>query len=321
MDSAGNAYVSGVFSGTATFGSASLPSAGDTDIFLTKLGGLASQTITFFAIGNRTFGDSSFAVVSARASSGLPLSFTASGNCTIDINTEHSATRGAVTITGAGSCIITASQAGDGNYFPAVSVQQSFTIAKGTPVITWNSPGSIVAGTPLSGTQLNATVTLNGNSVSGTFNYNPPGGTVLAIGNGQTLALNFTPFDAANLNSPAQKTVTINVTAPPQTITTSATNVLQGNVITVTWANIANPTAKDWIGLYAAGASNTAYLSWFYLSCSQTPGLAPGSGSCPLVIPASLPNGNYQVRYLVNDGFSGIASSAAIDVGSSSSLP
>ncbi len=37
VDSSGNAYVTGYFSGTATFGSTSLTSSGDADIFIAKL--------------------------------------------------------------------------------------------------------------------------------------------------------------------------------------------------------------------------------------------------------------------------------------------
>src|SRR5207237_475747 len=81
----------------------------------------ANQTITFEALANKTFGDADFNV-SATASSGLPVSFTATGNCTIAGNTVH--------ITGAGSCTITASQAGDANYNAAANVSQTFSIAK-----------------------------------------------------------------------------------------------------------------------------------------------------------------------------------------------
>jgi hypothetical protein len=43
-----------------------------------------------------------------------------------------------VTITGAGSCTITASQAGDANYAPAPDVPQTFSIAKANQTITFN---------------------------------------------------------------------------------------------------------------------------------------------------------------------------------------
>jgi hypothetical protein len=84
----------------------------------------ANQTITFNALANKTFGDPDF-TVNATADSSLPVSFAASGNCTVT-----SPSPGTVHITGAGACTITASQAGDGNYNAATNVPQSFNIAK-----------------------------------------------------------------------------------------------------------------------------------------------------------------------------------------------
>jgi hypothetical protein len=80
-----------------------------------------NQTITFGALSNKTYGDADF-TVAATASSGLAVSFTASGDCTVSGDSVH--------ITGAGSCTITAHQAGNGSYNPAPDVARSFTIAK-----------------------------------------------------------------------------------------------------------------------------------------------------------------------------------------------
>src|SRR5207253_9899346 len=81
----------------------------------------AKQTISFDTLANKTFGDADFNV-SATASSGLSVSFTATGNCTIAGNIVH--------LTAAGSCTITASQGGNANYNAATNVPQTFTIAK-----------------------------------------------------------------------------------------------------------------------------------------------------------------------------------------------
>jgi len=80
-----------------------------------------NQTITFGALPNKTFADVDFSV-SATATSGLTVGFTASGQCTVAGTNVH--------LTGAGSCLITASQSGDTNYNPATSVPQNFTIAQ-----------------------------------------------------------------------------------------------------------------------------------------------------------------------------------------------
>lgn len=79
----------------------------------------ANQTITFAALGDKTFGDADFAV-SGTSDSGLALSFAGSGQCTVSGSMVH--------IISAGSCMVTASQAGSGNYTAAVDVAQSFTI-------------------------------------------------------------------------------------------------------------------------------------------------------------------------------------------------
>jgi hypothetical protein len=80
----------------------------------------ASQTIGFGSLPNRTYGSQDFNV-SATASSGLPVSFSASGNCTVSGATMH--------LTGAGSCTVTASQPGDVAYNAAADVSQTFSIA------------------------------------------------------------------------------------------------------------------------------------------------------------------------------------------------
>ncbi|MEI7901464.1 MAG: fibronectin type III domain-containing protein, partial [bacterium] len=49
--------------------------------------------------------------------------------------------------------------------------------------------------------------------VPGVFAYTPSGGTVLPVGNGQTLSVQFTPADTSAYTAPAAKAVTINVIA------------------------------------------------------------------------------------------------------------
>jgi N-acetylneuraminic acid mutarotase len=87
--------------------------------------GKADQTIDFGPLSDRAFGDPPFAI-SANSSSGLPVSFSASGSCTVSGST--------VSLTGVGSCTITADQAGDDDFNPAPSVQQSFAVLYNTTV-------------------------------------------------------------------------------------------------------------------------------------------------------------------------------------------
>ena len=66
-----------------------------------------------------------------------------------------------------------------------------------------------------------------------------------------------------------------------------------GSTITATWSGVISPSAGDWIGLYATGAPDSAYLSWRY-----TNGAA--SGSLPFGIPASVGAGSYELRLYAN---------------------
>lgn len=68
-------------------------------------------------------------------------------------------------------------------------------ILKATPDVTWNAPAPIVVGTELDATQLNAVA-----SVSGSMAYTPDFGTILGVGDSQSLSMTFTPNDTANFN-------------------------------------------------------------------------------------------------------------------------
>jgi len=82
------------------------------------------QTITFDPLPDKTYGDPDFSV-HATASSGLPVSFTATGQCTVTSDGS------VVHLTDVGSCTITAHQAGDATFGPAPDVSQSFDILAG----------------------------------------------------------------------------------------------------------------------------------------------------------------------------------------------
>jgi gliding motility-associated-like protein len=87
----------------------------------------ATQTITFPAIGNKTYGDAPFPLT-ATSDAGLTVSFTVtSGPATISGNI--------LTITGAGAIVVTATQAGDANVAAAAPVPQSFTVMKAPLIV------------------------------------------------------------------------------------------------------------------------------------------------------------------------------------------
>src|ERR1051326_5451124 len=104
------------------------------------------QTIVFGVLPNKTYGDSPFALLATGGASTQPVVFTASGTCTVSGNI--------VTITGAGTWTVTASQAGDAYNNPAQAVTQSFTINRAAASVapsdaakTYGSGDPILTGT------------------------------------------------------------------------------------------------------------------------------------------------------------------------------
>jgi hypothetical protein len=97
----------------------------------------AAQTIDAFpTISPKTFGNAPFAVTAPTASSGLPVVLSVkSGPATIKGNT--------VTITGVGTIVLAANQAGNANNSPAPEVTTSFTVSKAAQTI-----GAFTAITP-----------------------------------------------------------------------------------------------------------------------------------------------------------------------------
>ena len=129
----------GLSGGTSTV-SATLGSLSDSTVLtVTGPAGPAAQTISFAALADRTFGAADF-TASANASSGLPVSFAASGNCTISGATIH--------LTGAGSCTITASQPGNASFAPAPSVARTFAIVKAAQTISFAALANKKLGDP-----------------------------------------------------------------------------------------------------------------------------------------------------------------------------
>jgi photosystem II stability/assembly factor-like uncharacterized protein len=92
----------------------------------------ATQTITFPDPGSKTFGDPDF-TVAPTASSGLTVSVSVGGSstCTASGSTIH--------LTGAGSCAITAAQAGNGNVGAAASVTRTIAIGMANQTLTFQA--------------------------------------------------------------------------------------------------------------------------------------------------------------------------------------
>jgi hypothetical protein len=135
----------------------------------------------------------------------------------------------ALPILAAGAHTIAATYSGDSIFAATPVTGISVTVSQAASVVTWAAPASIVYGTALGATQLNATA-----SVPGAIVYSPAIGAVLGAGT-QTLSAAFTPTDATDYTT-ATKTNSLVVAKQGTTtaITLSATSINPGQSLTIT---------------------------------------------------------------------------------------
>ncbi len=208
----------------------------------------ASQTITFPAIPNHAFGDAPF-TLSATASSNLAVSYAVTaGPATVAGNT--------VTLTGAGTVTIQASQSGNATYAAATPVSQSFTVVLATQTITFPAiPGHVVGDAPFT---LSATAS-SGLAVTYTVTSGPAtlsGNTVTLTGAGTvviqaTQAGNASYAAATSISqsfivlpgAPALASITPTgglLNAPATTITLTGTNFASSDTVKLNTATLAS---------------------------------------------------------------------------------
>ena len=102
----------------------------------------------------------------------------------------------------------------------------TIAVSQATPAISWSSPSSIVYGTALTASQLDATA-----SVGGSFAYSPASGAVPKAGT-DTLSVTFTPTDTTDYTT-VTKTVTIAVSQLTPTISwSSPAGITYGTALT-----------------------------------------------------------------------------------------
>ena len=174
-----------------------------------------SQTITFGALANKTYGAAPF-TVSATASSGLPVSFT---SLTTPVCTVSSTT---VTIIAAGTCTVQASQAGNATYAPAPNVSQTFTVAKANQTITFAAlTGKIYGAAPFT-VSATASSGLAVTFVSTTIAVCTVSGNTVTIIAGGTCTIQAQQAGNSNYNAAANVNQTFAVAKAAQTITFGA---------------------------------------------------------------------------------------------------
>jgi hypothetical protein len=90
---------------------------------------LQAQTITWSqTLGSKTYGDANI-TMNATAGSSLPVAYASSNTSVVEVNGTK------LVIVGAGSATVTASQAGNGQWQAAPSVDKNVTVAKSNQVI------------------------------------------------------------------------------------------------------------------------------------------------------------------------------------------
>lgn len=175
------------------------------------------QTITFNQPSTVAIGTS--VTPGATSDSGLTVTYTSvgpSGVCTLNTNTSPTT----IDTVGAGTCSITAVQSGDGTYYAATNVTQTFTVTGQSQSITFTQPSNVTVGTSVSpGATASSSLTVTYSSVgpSGVCRLESDG-TISTQGVGTCSA---TANQAGNTTfNPANPvTRSFNVTQAAQTIT------------------------------------------------------------------------------------------------------
>jgi hypothetical protein len=205
----------------------------------------AASTTTFGAAPTPTYLGGNFTVSASNDSGGAITYSQVSGPCALVSGSTFSSS-------GAGICVVQADSAATTGYL-ASSAQQTVTIAKATPTITWSNPADITYGTALNATQLNATA-----SVAGTFTYTPASGTVLAFGSNQNLHVDFTPTDTADYNN-ASTDVKINVDKKSLTPSITADNKdYDGSIAATIHCTLTGVLAGDTANVSCSGTGSFA---------------------------------------------------------------
>src|SRR5262249_6031208 len=93
------------------------------------------------------------------------------------------------------------------------------------------------------------------------------------------------------------------------TLTASPATVAPGRSLSVAFAAPAGRPTADWVGLFRVGDPNTASIWWQYTS---------GSTGGTLTLTAPNNGGQYEFRYLQNNGFTSVATSNTVTVSGSS---
>ena len=103
----------------------------------------------------------------------------------------------------------------------------------------------------------------------------------------------------------AAVSATVTVAGSAYSVTAGATTVAAGAALSVSWAAPSVHSAVDWVGLYRVNDPNTVYGWWQYTGAAT-------SGNFNLTAPTQA--GQYEFRYMLNNGYTDAARSAIVTV-------
>lgn len=187
----------------------------------------ANQTITFNTLNNITYSLSGTSTLSATSSSGLTILYSSSvlGVATVAGNT--------LSVVGAGSTVITASQAGDDNYNAATSVSQTQVIDKANQTITFGTLSDLVYSP--NGTSVLSATSSSGLTVSfssSNNNFATVAGNTLTIVGAGTTTITASQAGNSNYNPATNVNQTQVINKANQTITFNALSAILFSVLT-----------------------------------------------------------------------------------------
>ena len=227
---------------------------------------LASQSITFNPLGNRTYGAAAFELAATGGASGNPVTFDSSDTSVATISGTT------VTIVGTGTTTITASQAGTAGQYASATAQQPLTIDKAVLVVSaqntsrvygvanpaftplysgfvYSDTASVLSGAP----DLTTTATIA--SPVGSYPINASAGTLTAANYTFTFSTGSLGIDVAPQN--IVFTALPGKTYGDTTFDLSATGGDSGNPVTFSSSNLAVATISgSTVTVVGAGSAN-----------------------------------------------------------------
>ena len=132
---------------------------------------------------------------------------------TVVTYTSNASSSPVITLHGAGTHTLAASYSGDPDHSGSATPSYPVLVTLQVPVIIWMTPAPMTLGSPLTTTQLDASVApgVTGPVPAGSLTYTPPPGTLVNTLGSNALSVTFTPTDSLDFAG-ASDTVDVSVT-------------------------------------------------------------------------------------------------------------